>query len=99
MPGKIAEGILQGAREAVDYAKGARKGYKVHRIKVPDTVNVRAIRERSGLSQAKFAAKYGFSARTVSEWEQGHRKPNRQARILLRVIEAHPTIVEEVLAN
>lgn len=32
-------------------------------------------RKRQGLSQAKFAEKYGFRLRTLQDWEQGRRRP------------------------
>ena len=38
--------------------------------------DLRAIRERLGLSQAEFATLLGFSTRTVQSCEQGWRKPS-----------------------
>src|SRR5207244_13041290 len=38
--------------------------------------NVRALRQRLGLSQEKFAAEIGVSFSTVSRWENAHRKPS-----------------------
>ena len=38
--------------------------------------NVRALRQRLGLSQEKFAAEIGVSFSTVSRWENEHRKPS-----------------------
>jgi putative transcriptional regulator len=35
------------------------------------SINVRATRKRLGLSQAAFAAKYGFQLATLRNWEQG----------------------------
>lgn len=62
-------------------------------------VDVRAIRARSGLSQPKFAERFGFPVSTVREWEQGRRQPEAAARVLLLVIDRHPEIVAEVLAE
>ena len=58
-----------------------------------------AIRRKLGLSQAQFASKFGFSVRTVQEWEQGRALPDRPARILLRVIEKSPKTVERAVAD
>ena len=69
---------------------------RVHNPPLPD---VRAIRERLGLSQAAFARRFGFSVRTVQQWEQGRAVPDRPARILLRVIERAPDTVAEVVAT
>jgi putative transcriptional regulator len=68
---------------------------KVISPKVPD---VRALRRKLGLSQSQFASKFGFSLRTVQEWEQGRAIPDRPARILLRVIEKSPKTVERAVA-
>ena len=62
---KAGESILRGAREALDYAEGEHKGYKVH---VPDVVDVKAIRQRNGLSQAKiFHQKFGLTGLVVTK--------------------------------
>ncbi len=60
--------------------------------------DVRAIRRKLGLSQSEFAARFGFSVRTVEEWEQGSAVPDRPARILLRVIDKSPKTVERAVA-
>jgi putative transcriptional regulator len=64
----------------------------------PRLPNVRAMRHRLGLSQKDFAKRFGFSVRTVQEWEQGRAIPDRPARILLRVIEKSPKAVERAVA-
>ncbi len=45
---KAGESILRGAREALDYAQGEREGFAAH---VPEEIDVKAIRQRTGLSQ------------------------------------------------
>lgn len=57
-----------------------------------------AARQKSGLSQAQFAALMGVSLRTLQEWEQGRRKPSGAAKTLLRVAETHPEVLLELLA-
>ncbi len=69
---------------------------KVITPRVPD---VRKLRRKLGLSQSQFARKFGFSVPTVQEWEQGRSLPDRQARILLRVIERSPKTVERAVAE
>jgi putative transcriptional regulator len=65
----------------------------------PGLVDVKAIRIRLGLSQRAFADRYGFRVRTVQEWEQGRRRPEGPARILLKIIERAPRAVERALAD
>jgi putative transcriptional regulator len=59
---------------------------------------VKALRRRLDLSQAAFARQFGFSVRTVKQWEQGRAVPDRPARIRLRVIEFAPQAVVRALA-
>jgi transcriptional regulator with XRE-family HTH domain len=51
------------------------------------------------LSQTQFAARFGFSLDSIQNWEQGHRKPEGPARILLAVIAKNPKAVEEALGS
>ena len=64
----------------------------------PTSVDVKAIRGRTGLSQVSFARRYGFSPDAVRDWEQGRRRPEQAARTLLMVIDKEPEAVERVLA-
>ena len=62
------------------------------------TVDVKAIRERLGLTQAQFATTFHLSLTTVQAWEQGQNLPDPVARTLLRVIERNPEAVKDALA-
>jgi putative transcriptional regulator len=64
---------------------------------VPPRTDVRALRERLGLSQAEFGKRYLLSVRTIQQWEQGQREPSEPARVLLYAIARHPRTVERVL--
>jgi len=90
------QSILRGARQALAYAKGEREGFVAH---VPDTLDVKAIRARLGLTQAEFATQFGFDVRAVENWEQGRRQPERPARAFLRVIEREPEAVMRALVG
>lgn len=93
---KAGSRILQGAREALAFAKGEAKtaDYVVH---VPSTVDVRAIRRKLGLTQAAFAARYGFSIGRVRDWEQGRSAIDTPSRILLTVLDKEPEAIERAL--
>jgi len=90
------ESILQGAREALAFAQGARDGYAVH---VPATIDVKAIREKVRMSQDEFARQYGFSKRSLEQWEQGRRTPSGASRAFLAVIAREPDAVHRALAR
>jgi DNA-binding transcriptional regulator YiaG len=66
--------------------------------RVPENVDVRAVRDRLGLTQLEFAARFGLDLDAVQNWEQGRTKPDRNARILLRVIATEPGAVEKALS-
>ena len=93
---KSGESILKGARQALDYVRGARDGFVAY---VPREVDVAAIRRRLGLSQAEFASRFGFKLDAVQNWEQGRRRPDGAARAFLRVIEREPDAVQRALAG
>ena len=92
---KAGESILRGAREALAYSQGERDGFVAH---VPDKVDVKAIRQKIGLSQTKFATEFGFALDAVRNWEQGRRQPELAARAFLRVIDREPDIVRKALS-
>ena len=60
-------------------------------------IDVRSVRQKLGLSQDRFAARFGFTAATVRNWEQGRTQPDGPARVLLAVIAHHPDAVEDAL--
>ena len=86
----LGQEILQGMQDI----KAGRIG---RRFTVATYPIVRA-REKSGLSQAKFAELLGVSVRTVQDWEQGRREPNAAAKTLLKVAELHPAILKKIAA-
>lgn len=66
---------------------------------VPADVDVRAIRQGLELSQSAFAARFGFTVDAVRNWEQGRRRPEGPARVLLKVIEREPQAVTRALED
>lgn len=86
----LGQEILQGIQDL----KAGRIGRRFTAATYPI---VRA-REKSGLSQAKFAELLGVSVRTVQDWEQGRREPNAAAKTLLKVAELHPAILKKIAA-
>lgn len=60
---------------------------------------VKKIREQYGLSQDKFAILMGISTATLRNWEQGRRKPEGPARVLLQVAAKHPNALLDLANN
>lgn len=93
--GKAFESIRRGLREAVAHEKGRGKGVKTF---TPSEIDVQALRNRIGLTQEQFAAKFGISLGTLRHWERGDRRPHGPALVLLRVIEKEDRAVLRALA-
>lgn len=91
---KFGQDLIQSAQEALVIAK---REAEPSRIFLPPKVDVAAIRKRTGLSQDKFARRYGFSPSAVRDWEQRRRNPEPAARTLLLVIDREPLAVERAL--
>jgi putative transcriptional regulator len=98
MDKKTFESIMRGAQQALEYAKGSRDGFVLHHVNVPKKVNVKAIRNRLGMTQHQFALTFGFPERTLKSWEAGERQPESCARVLLAVIAKNPAAVIEATA-
>jgi putative transcriptional regulator len=64
-----------------------------------DAAYARAVRARTNLTQAQFAARIGVPIETVRNWEQGKRSPRGPARALLKVIDAAPDVAFAVLST
>jgi putative transcriptional regulator len=77
---KITAG-LEGAI-AITRGEAAPRAYRVH---VAAEVDVKATRRKLGVTQAEFAAAFGFALDAVQDWEQGRRRPEGAARAFLKV--------------
>lgn len=86
--------VLKGLAEMQDHMRGK---IALPTRKVPDLVDVRAIRRGVGLTRPAFAARFGLDIRAVQDWEQGRRQPDRAARVLLTVISAEPEAIDRAL--
>jgi len=83
---EISSEILRGLREI-------KRGEHGRVINIP---NVASIREKTGLSQERFAVLLGVSIRTLQDWEQGRRAPSGAARTLLLIAERNPKALLDV---
>jgi putative transcriptional regulator len=91
------EGLLRGIDEARRWARGEDvPGLRIHFAPHED---VAAIRKRAGLTQAAFARQIGVPVATLRNWEQGRRRPDGPARVLLAMLAKDPGIVARTLAD
>ena len=91
---------FDGLLKSVDEARAIRAGKrKPSRVITFDPVEVKAIRKRLHVSQAKFAHIIGVSAATLRNWEQGRTYPEGAARALLKIAAHRPDAVLEALRS
>jgi len=62
-------------------------------------LDIKAIREKLKKSQSEFALMLGVSISTLQNWEQGRRKPEGPARVLLKIASKNPKAVTEALSS
>ena len=62
-------------------------------------VNVKRLRDRLGLTQDEFAARYRIPVGTLRDWEQGRKRPDAPARAYLTVIDRDPHAVASLLGE
>ncbi|HLG13498.1 MAG TPA: helix-turn-helix domain-containing protein [Blastocatellia bacterium] len=83
---KIGREVLAGLREIKSGCHG----------RVVNLPSVASVREKTGLSQERFATLLGVSIRTLQDWEQGRRAPSGAARTLLLIAERNPKALLDV---
>ena len=93
---KAFEEINAGLKNAIKHANGKRNKVIVHQ---PEPIDVKAIREKTGMSQQRFCATFGISLGTLRHWEQGLRSPRGPARVLLKVVDNDPQSVIRVVGG
>jgi len=88
------EELLESAREGGRILRGEAKPSRVWKARADD---VKQVRKKLGLSQREFALLFGINVATLRNWEQGRRRPEGPARVLLRVAAKNPRAVAQAL--
>lgn len=86
--------LMNGLNQVDAFLAGEKSGY---RVSVPANVDVKGIRKRLHMTQARFSDTFGFSLDAVKHWEGGRRTPEFSARAFLTVIARNPLAVIEAL--
>ena len=86
--------LLESVKQAGEIRKGLRKPSRYTVIEEPD---VAAIRKKYGMTQQEFSSLLGISIGTLRNWEQGRRKPQGPAKVLLKIAEKRPQAIIESL--
>lgn len=96
MNDKLFNELLESIKKSGKIRCGKMPASRVFDFDNPD---VKEIRMQYGLSQDKFAKMLGISTSTLRNWEQGRRKPEGPARILLTIAAKHPETVLDSVYN
>jgi len=91
---QMFEELLGSVREAGAILRGQKRP---SRRMVIGASGVRAIRERTSLSQSEFAHLIGVSVKTIQNWEQDRRRPTGPAAALLRIISHQPQLAVKAI--
>lgn len=86
--------LVESVTQMGEIARGERAPSREHRI---DSQQIKRIRQRTRLSQVKFARLIDVEVSTLRNWEQGRREPTGPAKALLTVIDRNPQAVIEAL--
>ncbi len=89
MKPKMFEELLESVREGGAVLRGRRKPSRRFEIR---SSGIRAIRERTSLSQSEFAGLIGVSVKTLQNWEQDRRHPTGPAAALLTILAYDPQL-------
>lgn len=95
MSKKAFDKIAEGLNEALEIARGKRTPAKLH---VPAELNVRAIRNKTEMSQDDFAATFGFTVNQIRDWEQNRCRPLGGNRAYLMLISQNTEAVRAMLS-
>lgn len=90
MDKKVFAYLVTSLKQAGQIVRGERKASRSFKF---NDSRIRAIRERTRLSQTDFARLMGVSVKTLQNWEQSRRHPTGPAAALLRLVEKDPKVV------
>ena len=97
MKKKRFDQLVAGLEDVHAHVTTGRFGGRITEIDV-GADEIRAVRKRSGLTQAQFAAAFGIGLGTLQKWERGERRPSGAAKSLLRVMQTDLPAVVRALA-
>jgi putative transcriptional regulator len=94
MKEKQFDELIESVRDMGRHMRGELvSGMRMQEFPDPD---VKAIRERTGLSQSRFAYLIGVKPKTLQNWEQRRVRPAGPARALLKIVDANPDALSAI---
>ncbi len=95
---KLAEEIIAGFEDAIAHAKGD-KSRGTETIFTVSRIDVKSIRQKTGLTQNAFSQLFAINIKTLQDWEQYRRNPSSAARLVLTLIDKHPSTVKATIKS
>ncbi|MEG3135409.1 NadS family protein [Rouxiella sp. T17] len=96
MDAKLFERLKDSMEQMTEIVDGERTPSREFQV---NAVQVKNIRQATGLSQSGFAQLISVSVGTLKNWEQGRREPTGPAKALLKAIERDPVHVLSALSS
>ena len=96
MDNKSFDALLTSAKEAKEILAKKRSPSRTFYIEEP---NAKEIRAKFHLTQMEFANMLNISVATLRNWEQGRRRPEGPARVLLNVANSNPEVLMDLWAD
>ena len=94
MKEKQFDELIESVRDMGRHMRGELvSGVRMQEFPDPD---VKASRERTGLSQSRFAYLIGVKLKTLQNWEQRRVRPAGPARALLKIVDANPDALSAI---
>ena len=90
MDEKLFKELLSSTKEAKEILN---KKMSANRTFYIDEPNAKEIRAKFHLTQNEFAKLLNISVATLRNWEQGRRRPEGPARVLLNVANSNPEVL------
>ncbi len=88
--------LVASIKEAGKIRRGEMKPSRVFEI---TPLDVKQIREKLRKTQQEFALMIGISVATLRNWEQGRRRPEGPAMVLLKIAQTNPELISQALLN
>lgn len=82
--------------ESYDRVVAASDGL-IKALRKSNPSEVRVIREKLGLTQVQAGKIFGGGVNAFSRYERGTAKPSTQMRKLLKIVESHPELINELV--
>ena len=97
----MSKKAFEGIKAGLENALADLRGEPGHVVKVTTIVpiDVKSVREKTGLSQEDFSRTFGVPLATYRKWEQGQCVPTDASLLLLHVIDLHCQLVNLLLCS